>query len=183
MRKIWQFINRYPPTALIRFLRFLLEDVIQSTRSGSQIVVKVAEVLSHLLVRALLYLANAVKWISINFFNLMKSLFTICIVEVRFYWEKVREVGEVLAEELSELTSRMSQFNFYLSSKLFDDNASYVNHGNHKSVLVILWRFITWLFYVVVTIFMSTILILTFVTGLPLLHQYLRKILMGDINS
>ncbi|WGV26715.1 hypothetical protein [Halotia branconii] len=183
MRKIWQFINRYPPTALIRSLSFLLEAIIRNAQSGSQIVVAATVVPFLLLAIALLYLANAVKWISTNFFNLMKSLFTICIIEVRFYWEKMREVGEVLAEELSELISRMFQFILYLLSKLVDDNAEYGNHGNHTSVLVILRRFITWLFYALVTILMSAFLIITFFTGLPLLHQYLRQLLMGNINS
>ncbi|MEC4887505.1 MAG: hypothetical protein SAL70_40280 [Scytonema sp. PMC 1070.18] len=161
----------------------MLEDVTQNAQSGSRIAVAAALVPLAFLLIALLYLVIIVKWISTNFFNLIRYLLTICIIEVRFYWKKMRKIGEIVAEELSELIAKMFQFTSYLLNKIVDDEAIYRNDGNQKSVLVILWRFITWLFLAAVSVLMSILLILTFFTGLPLLHQYLRKLLIDDTDS
>lgn len=183
MQRIRRFINRYPPRVLIGSLSSLLEDVIQNAQSGSQIALAAAVVPFALLLIALLYLIILVKWISINFFNLIRSLFTICIVEVRFYWKFMRKIGAILAEELSELIAKMFQFISYLLTRINDDDAVYNSQGSQKSLLIIFWRFITWLFLFVVSVTMTIFLSVTFLTGLPLLHQYLRKVLMGDTDS
>jgi hypothetical protein len=95
----------------------------------------------------------------------------------------MRGIGAILAEELSELIAKMFQFISYLLNRINDDDAVYNSQGNPKSLLVIFWRFITWLFLFVVSVIMTILLTATFFTGLPLLHQHLRKVLMGDTDS
>ncbi|MBD2228886.1 MULTISPECIES: hypothetical protein [Calothrix] len=94
----------------------------------------------------------------------------------------MREMGEALAEDLSNLIAEMLEFISYLFEKIFDDEALYTNSGNQKSLLGILFRFIIWLFLVLLSISMSILLVATFIIGFPLLHQYLRRLLITEAD-
>lgn len=191
--KLKRFIGKYSIDELINSIELLIKDLIESSGSGGTIIAQLFNIIR----LAALYTALRVlifgKYLLINFSKILKkirnlliSLFTISIQEIRCYWRKLRKAGKSLSSDLEEIIKNLLDNISYLSQKLTDNQKNVTNPNSHKNSsknsLVILLKVIAWLLLFAVSLIASLCLFLTFFTGFPLLHKIIRKKIVG-VNS
>ena len=183
-QKLVRFLERYSPDQLLNTLQELLKNLIENIRNGGNITLAVLFIPFLLVAIGLLYpvvflrrlLGNFALFL-INLYKLIRKLFLIAIQESNAYWIRTREEGSELLIFLKFAIEKMLRFIEYLLDSIIKGSANFetdVSHSNSTLSQQIVLRLCIWSGFGLLAVVMSTILILTFLSGLPVLHRKLR---------
>lgn len=192
-KKIKLFIGKYSIDELINSIQLLIKDLTESSGSGGTIIAQLFNIIRLAALYAALRGLIFIKYLLKNIYNILKkirnlfiSLFTISIQEANCYWKKLSQAGKSLSSDLEEIITNLLDNISDLYQKLTDNPNPVTNKNSNqnssKNYLVILLKLIAWLLLFAVSMIASLCLVLTFFTGVPLLHKIIRKKIVG-VNS
>jgi len=132
-----------------------------------------------------------IKYVHKNFLELLnliwqfirKVFFLAVVEEIGFYSKKLKDFSNELKENLSFIVKKLQDYSDYLSRR-FEDKNVFFSSSIHKTYLslsgnVLFW-FLASIFFGVLSILMMLVLILGTIIGIPVLHQYIRKDIIGN---
>lgn len=126
---------------------------------------------------------NFLKLLNLIWKFIKKTFFLTVVEEIGFYFKKLKDFSGKLKENLSIIARKLQDYSNYLSQKFNDNTLEYYSSITETYLSLtgntIVW-FVISITWFVVSILMSIILISGTIIGIPVLHQFVRKIIIGN---
>lgn len=187
-QKLKSFINAYSLNNLIAHCESFIKNFAQSSLGGGGIFAYLIWILFlfavTIFLKFLYFLKNFLKNISEllkNIFRLLRALLTISMGEISIYWENVNSSRRSLKVNFENIIENMINGIENLYGKIIED--TYVEKNTvvlNSHPITTLFLMFYWIFLFVLSIAMSILLILSFLTPFPFLHQSIRRLIFGE---
>jgi len=186
-QKLKSFINAYSLDNLIAHCESFTKNFTQSSVGGGGIFVDLIWILFLFAVTIFLnflyflkeFFKNISKLLK-NVFKFLRALLTISMGEISIYWEYVNSLGRALKVDFENIIENMIVGIENLYGKIIEDTYEEKNTAVFNSHPInTLFLMLYWIFLFVLSIAMSILLIVFFLTPFPFLHQSIRRLIFG----
>lgn len=129
---------------------------------------------------------NFLELLSLLWQFIRKVFFLTVVEEVGFYFKKLKDFSKELKENLTTIVNKLQEYSDYLSSKINDNSLTYSSSIPDTYLSLsgnALFWFLASTFWGILAILMAVILISGTIIGIPVLHQFIRKEIIGNIEE